>query len=159
MHTNLWYSALAISLTVLSPACASYQPIRNVGIVKAPEGVEVSVLRESCSQNVDPEWPGADLVEATIETQVRNMTSDPILVHRDGFRLTAPDGQEIPTSTWSAQEPMSIAAGQTATFALRFSDRGGLSCSKEMRLDAPAAVTKGADVVRVASVAFLPTQF
>jgi hypothetical protein len=116
------------------------------------------VLRESCSQNVDPQWPGADLVEASLQTQVRNMTSEPVTVHRDGFRLVAPDGQEISTSTWSAREPISLAAGQTADFSLRFSDRGGLSCSKETRLDAPVAVTKGADVVRVASVAFLPTE-
>jgi hypothetical protein len=41
MRTSLWYSALAISLAVLSPACASYQPVRNIGSTKAPEGVEV----------------------------------------------------------------------------------------------------------------------
>src|ERR1700722_8147869 len=75
MSTSLWYSALAISLAVLSPACVSYQPVRNMGGTKAPEGLEVSVLREICSQNVDPQWPGADLVEPTLETQVRNMTS------------------------------------------------------------------------------------
>jgi hypothetical protein len=151
---------LAVLLAVLAPACAELKmrAPAQTPVASAPAGVEVSVVGQRCSQNVDPDWQGADLVQATVETKVRNATGAPVTVYRDGFRLVAPDGQAIPTSSWRAEEPISVAPGQAESFNLRFMDRGGLSCSKEMRLDGPTAVRDGSDVVQVASVSFVPSR-
>jgi hypothetical protein len=151
----------ALFVVGLAPACAELrmQPPVQTTAATAPAGVAVSVVGQRCSQNVDPEWPGADLVQATLETQVRNATAQPVTVHRNGFALVAPDGQAIPNEGWGAHEPITVAAGQAESFTLRFSDRGGLSCSKEMRLDGPTAVTEGPEVVQVASVSFRPSLY
>lgn len=150
-------AAVVASAFAVFPACAGLQPVQKVGAVSPAGPVAVSVLREGCSQNTDPQWPGADLVEATVEARVSNQTGDVLLVRRDGFRLVAPDGRELRTSTWGADQPIALGVGQAQTFQLRFSDRGGLSCSGEMQLTAPAAVTKGGEAVRVASVSFRPS--
>jgi hypothetical protein len=158
--SNVSVLGAAFVLAVLAPACAELKmqaPVQTT-VASAPAGVEVSVVAQRCSQNVDPEWQGADLVQATVETKVRNATGAPVTVHRDGFRLVAPDGQSIPTASWKAEEPISVAAGQAESFTLRFMDRGGLSCSKEMHLDGPAAVSEGSDLVQVASVSFVPSR-
>jgi hypothetical protein len=151
----------ALFVVGLAPACAELQmqPPVQTTVATAPAGVAVSVVGQRCSQNVDREWQGADLVQATLETQVRNSTTQPVTVHRHGFQLVAPDGQAIPNEGWGADASITVAAGQAESFTLRFSDRGGLSCSKEMRLDGPTAVTEGPEVVQVASVSFRPSLF
>jgi hypothetical protein len=158
-HVPVLAAVLVLVFAGLAPACAELQmqPPARVTTTTAPAGVAVAVVGQRCSQNVDPDWPEADLVQATLETQVRNTTAQPVTVHRNGFRLVAPDGQAIPTASWGANEPITVAAGQAESFKLRFSDRGGLSCSKDMRLDGPTAVTEGAQVVQVASVSFRPS--
>jgi hypothetical protein len=108
----------------------------------AQYGVQVAVLRQSCSQMVETDLPGNDLVEIILEVEVRNGTSVPIGVHRDGFQLRAPDGSAIRTSTWFATNPGSVDPGQAQTFELRFMSRGGLSCSKEIVLESSSAVVK-----------------
>jgi hypothetical protein len=113
------------------------------------------VLRESCSQTVETEQPGNDLVETVVEVEVRNGTSEPISVHRDGFRLGASDGSAIRPSTWFANDPLSVEPGQALTLQLRFMSRGGLSCSKEMALESPSAVVKGAEPVKLGAVKFV----
>ncbi|HVZ88686.1 MAG TPA: hypothetical protein VHG72_17065 [Polyangia bacterium] len=156
MRTSFRTAVFASAFAVF-PACAGLQPVQRVAVANPPGPVAVSVLREGCSQNVDPQWPGADLVEATVEARVSNQTGDALVVRRDGFRLMAPDGRELRTSTWGADQPIALGAGQSQTFQLRFDDRGGLSCSGEMRLAAPAAVMKGGEVVQVAAVSFRPS--
>jgi hypothetical protein len=158
--SNVYILGAAFAVAALTSSCAGLkmQPPAQTSVASAPAGVAVSVVGQRCSQSVEPEWPGADLVQATVEAEVRNATAAPVTVHRDGFRLVAPDGQAIPTSSWEAEKPISVAAGQTESFKLRFMDRGGLSCSKEMRLDGPSAVTEGSGVVQVASVSFLPAR-
>lgn len=149
-------TAIVASLLAVVPACAGLQPVQRIGSATPSGGVEVAVLREGCTQNVDPESPGADLVDATVETVVSNRTDGALIVRRDRFRLVGADGQQIPTSTWGAAQPIVLAAGQTETFQLRFSDRGGLTCSGEMRLDAPSAISKEGAPLPVASVLFRP---
>jgi hypothetical protein len=147
---------IALGLAALTPACAGMQPpVHNSGPVTAP-GLEVAVLRQSCSQTVEPDLPGNDLVEAHIEVAVRNTTPGTVTVHRDQLRLRAPDGSAIRPSTWFSAEPLAVEAGQARTFAVRFMSRGGLSCAQEMRLDAGAALTEGAAPLKIGSIAFQP---
>jgi hypothetical protein len=154
-------SALFFSATFgfaeLALACGLQPPIQN-GAAAAKNGIQVAVLRQSCSQTVETEQPGNDLVETIVEVEVRNGTSEPIGVHGDGFRLAAPDGSAIRTSTWFANDPLSVDPGHAQTFRLRFMSRGGLSCSKEMALESPSAVIKGTEPVKLGAVKFVPTR-
>jgi hypothetical protein len=150
----LFFSA-TFGFAALAPACALRPPIQNSGAARAPEGVQVAVLRQSCSQTVETEQPGNDLVEATVEVEVRNASPAPIAVHRDGFRLTAPDGSAIRTATWFAKDGLSVDPGQTQTFELRFMSRGGLSCSQAMALESPAAITRGTEPMKIGAVTFV----
>jgi hypothetical protein len=146
----------ALLLATLAPACDLQPPIRSSGSAVSKEGIQLSVLRQSCSETVQPKEPGNDLVEVLVDAEVRNDLSEPIMVHRDGFRLAAPDGSAIRTSTWFAIHPITVESGQAQTFQLRFMARGGLSCWKEMALKAFSAVTLATVPVEIGSVRFIP---
>jgi hypothetical protein len=148
-------AAGTFGFTALALACALHPPLQN-GAAAVADGVQVALLRQSCSQTVEADWPGNDLVEATVEVQVHNGAATPVSIRRDGFRLGAANGSAVRPSTWGANEPMSLAPGQTQTFQLRFMSRGGLSCSAAMTLESPAAVTKGDRPVNLAGVQFTP---
>jgi hypothetical protein len=128
----------------------------SFGAAAAEGGVEVVVLGQTCSQTVETEQPGNDLVETIVDLEIRNGTSAPIGVHRDRFRLTTPDGMAIRTSSWFAADSRSIDPGRAQTFELRFMSRGGLSCSKAMILESPAAVVKGTEAVELAAIRLVP---
>jgi len=147
----------ALLLATLVPACGLQPPIQSSGAAVSKEGIQLRVLRQSCSETVQPKQPGNDLVEAIVEVEVRNGMSEPISVHRDGFRLVAPDGSAIRTSTWFAIDPVTVDAAQALTLQLRFMSRGGLSCWKEMALKAFSAVTRGTVPVEIGSVSFIPS--
>ena len=121
----------------LALACGLHPPVQN-GAAAVADGVQVAVLRQSCSQTVEADWPGNDLVEATVEVQVHNGAPTPVSLRRDGFRLSAADGSAVPPATWGADQPMLLAPGQTRTVQLRFMSRGGLSCSAAMTLESPS---------------------
>ena len=150
----LFFSA-TFGFAALAPACGLQPPIQDAAAV-AKDGIQVAVLRQSCSQTVETEQPGNDLVEAIVEVEVRNSTPAPIGVRRDGFRLGASDGSAIRPSTWSANHLVSIEPGQAQTFQLRFMSRGGLSCSREMALEFPATIIKGTQPVKIEDVKFVP---
>jgi hypothetical protein len=147
---------VALLLATLAPACGLQPPIQSSGSAVSKEGVQLRVLRQSCSETVQPKQPGNDLVEVIVEMEIRNVMSEPIRVHRDGFRLGAPDGSAIKTSTWFAIDPLIVDAAQALTFQLRFMARGGLSCWREMALEAFSAVTKGTVPVEIGAVRFIP---
>ena len=155
-HTRIFFFT-SVALAALAPACALRPPVQNSGAVTEPSGVEISVIGQSCTETVETELPGVNLVDATVEVQVRNAAPPPLVVHRDAFRLRGADGRAIPTTTWRASDPLSIEAGQAATFELRFMSRGGLSCTKAMQLEASAGITKGAAPVRIGAVSFVPS--
>lgn len=152
-------SALFFSSTfgfaALALACGLHPPVQN-GAAAVADGVQVALLRQSCSQTVEADWPGSDLVEATVEVEVHNGAATPVAVHRDGFRLGGSNGSAVRPATWAADQPMSLAPGATQTFQLRFMSRGGLSCSGAMTLESPAAVTKGDRPLNLAGVTFTP---
>ncbi|HZL20845.1 MAG TPA: hypothetical protein VFG23_24140, partial [Polyangia bacterium] len=141
---------------VLTPACAMTSPLQNGSAATTAGGIAMVVERQSCDETVQPRQPGNDLVEAIVELEVRNPTDQPVAVHRDRLRLTAPDGSSIRTSTWFANHPLTIAAAQRQTFQVRFMSRGGLSCWKPMELRADGAVTRGAEPLTLAAVRFTP---
>lgn len=147
----------ALVLTAL-PGCALTPPIQNGGAATTPDGIAVSVLRQRCSETVQPRQPGNDLVEATVEVQVTNPTAAPLAIRRDGFRLGSADGSAIRTSTWLASDPLTVGAGQSQTFALRFMSRGGLSCWKEMELRSAPAISRGTQSLKIGSVRFTPSR-
>ncbi len=147
----------ALGLALLAPACGLTPPILNGGAAVTMDGISVAVLRQSCSETVQPKQPGNDLVEAIVEVQVTNPTATPLAIRRDGFRLGAADGSAIRTSTWFASDPLTVGAGQSQTFALRFMSRGGLSCWKEMELRAAPAITRGTASLKIGSVRFTPS--
>ena len=148
----------SIVVAALAPACGLRPPVQNSGAATADDGVAVAVLRQSCTETVETELPGVPLVETKVEIEVRNAAPPPLIVHRDGFHLRGADGRAIPTTSWQADEPLSIEAGQTRTFELRFMSRGGLSCTKPMQLEAAAGITKGAAPVRIGAVTFVPSK-
>lgn len=151
------FGVVTCGLATLALACSLRPPIQN-GPPAAQDGIAVAVLGQSCSQTVETEQPGNDLVEATLSVEVRNGATTPIAVRRDGFRLVAPDGSSIRTSTLSASEPVSLAPGQTQSFELRFMSRGGLSCSREMSLQSPSAILRGTAPVELGAVRFVPAR-
>jgi len=155
-HTRILFFA-SVAFAALAPACALHPPVQNSGAAVDPSGVEISVIGQSCTETIETELPGVNLVDATVEVQVRNGAPPPLVVHRDAFRLRGADGRAIPTTTWNASAPLSIESGQAGTFQLRFMSRGGLSCTKPMQLEASAGITKGAEPVRIGAVSFVPS--
>jgi hypothetical protein len=155
-RTRLFFLT-SVALGTLAPACALHPPVQNSGAAVAPSGVQIAVTGQSCSETVETDLPGVNLVQAIIQVQVRNTAPPPLIVHRDAFRLRGPDGRAIPTMTWRAGEPLSIEAGQASTFELRFQSRGGLSCTKPMQLEASAGITKGTEPVQIGAVSFVPS--
>ena len=142
-----------------APACAPLRlPYKSGGPAASREGVELAVSRQSCTQNVDPDFYGQDLVEEVVEVQVRNATSNPLTVQRDAFRLISPDGHGLKTMTWRAVDPLSLNAGETRTFELRYMTRGLLECTREMKLDADAGVKMNGRPIEVDAVSFQPSR-
>jgi len=143
----------------LAPACAPLRlPYKSGGPAASREGVELAVSRQSCTQNVDPDFQGQDLVEEVVEVQVRNATSNPLTVQRDAFRLISPDGHCLKTMTWRAVDPLPLSAGETRTFELRYMTRGLLECTREMKLDADAGVKMNGRPIQVGAVSFQPSR-
>ena len=148
-------AATMLGVTSVAWGCGLRPPIRNSGTVTTADGVQVGLLGQSCSQTVETDLPGNDLVEMTVQIEVRNGTSQALGVHRDGFRLMGSDGRSIPTSTWFASKPLSIGPRQVETFDLRFMSRGGLSCSKEMTLQSPSAIVQGTAIANIGAIRFV----
>lgn len=159
IHPRAFLFPASVLLAAIAPACALHPPVQNGGaaIAAAQPGVQVAVVGQSCDQTVEPDFPGADLVETTVEIQVRNAGAMPLTIHREAFDLRAPDGEAIPTSTWCASDPLSVGAGQSRTFRLRFMSRGGLSCTRPMQLESAAAITAGATRIGIGAVTFVPS--
>ena len=148
-------AVVTFGLTMVASACGLQPPIRNSGDVTTADGVQVAVLGQRCSQTVDNYLPGSDLVEMTVQIEVRNNTPDTLGIYRNGFRLTGTDGRSIPTSTWFSNRPMALGPQQTQTFDLRFMSHGGLSCSKEMTLESPSAIVRGTTTTTIGSIRFV----
>jgi len=153
-------SALACSVALaLTPACAGlHPPLQNSGPAVSREGVQVAVTRQGCSETVEPEQPGNDLTEEIVEVQVRNDTPAPLTVHREAFRLITPEGYSLETLTFGANQPLTVAAGETRAFELRYMTRGSLECAREMRLEAGRGITSGSNPVDVGGVRFVPSR-
>ena len=132
--------------------------IANSGPSNSPEGVQVAVVRQACAQTQEPDYYANDLIEATLEVQVRNPTQDPITVHRDAFRLVTPEGIVLRTVTWGAIDPLTVNHGETGTFELRFMTRGGLECAREMKLEPDSGVTLRDRPVHIGGVSFVPSR-
>jgi len=157
IHPRAFLWPASVLLAAIAPACALHPPVQNGGAAMAvPPGVQVAVLGQSCDQTVEPDLQGADLVETTVEIQVRNVGVTPLTVHREAFDLRAPNGEAVPTSTWCASDPLSVDAGQSRTFQLRFMSRGGLSCTQPMQLESASAITAGATPIGIGAVTFVP---
>ena len=145
---------VALVVLPLMPACRPTPPIQNGGAAVTADGIAVAVVRQTCSETVQAKQPGNDLVEAIVEVEVRNPTAVPLGIRRDEFRLSAPDGSAIRTSTWFANDPLTVGAGQAQTFQLRFMSRGGRSCWKPLELRAASAITRATEVLKIGSVRF-----
>ena len=150
--------AVTTLLVVGGSGCALTPPFKNGGPSVSHEGVQVAVTRQRCDQTDEPDWYGADLVETTLEVQVRNATSTQLTVHRDAFRLRGPEGTALKPQTWRSADPMTINGGAAGTFELRFMTRGGLECAGEMLLDVDNGLALPAGPVKVGSVRFVPSR-
>jgi hypothetical protein len=151
---------LTATLVAASGACMPLTPpAKNAGPSSSEKGIQVAVLRQSCSATQEPDRYGSDLVEANVEVQVRNGAPAPATVHRDNFRLLAPDGSALRTITRRAADPLTLAGGASQTFELRFMTRGGLACAKEMRLDPDGGIVLGASPLAFAPVSFTPASY
>jgi len=151
-------SVMAVGI-VVAPACAPLRlPYKGGGPAASREGVEIAVSRQSCTQNVDPDFYSEDLVEEVVEVKVRNATSTPLTVQRDAFRLISPDGYGLKTMTWRAIDPLPLKGGESKSFELRFMTRGLLQCTREMKLDPDAGVTINGRPVELGAVSFQPSR-
>ena len=150
-------AALAVGLFAFLPACALKPPVENSGTV-SKDGVQLAVIGQRCTETVEPEWPGANLVQTIVEVQFANAGSAPLTIHPDRFHLRGTDGRKVPAGGWRAREPLSVDAGQSKKVKVEFMTRGGLSCTKPMELDADSGVTVGATPVKVGSVTFVPSR-
>jgi hypothetical protein len=151
-------SILALG-SIFAPACAPLRlPYKSAGPAAAQDGVEIAVTRQSCTQEADPDFFGTDLVEEVVEVQVRNAIANPLAVQRDAFHLISPDGQWLQAMTWRAVEPLAVNAGETRSFQLRYMARGGLECTREMKLDADAGVRVNGRAIRVGAISFQPSR-
>lgn len=149
--------ALVVLLLAGAGGCvAMTPPAQNAGPALSDKGIQVAVVRQSCSQTQEPDEDGWDLVEANIEVQVRNGAPAPATVQRDKFRLLSPDGAALKTMTWGAADPLTVAGGASQTFDLRFMTHGGLECAKEMRLDLDSGIKLGESPVAFQPVSFTP---
>jgi len=150
-------SLLVLATTASVSACAPLRlPVENSGPARSREGIELAVTRQACTQNEDPDFPHAALVEERVELQMRNATSVPVTVQRDAFRLITPEGYALRPMTWRAADPMTLGGGEARTFELRYMTEGGLACDREMRLEADGGVRLGGGAVAVQAVRFRP---
>jgi hypothetical protein len=144
-------------LLVLGAACAMSPPAQNAGSL-ASEGVQVAVVGQRCAETVETDWPGANLVETTVQFQVRNSNPNPVTVNREQLYLRGTDGRAVRSRGWEAGQPVQVGSGETKTFDLQFMTRGGMSCSKPMQLDAAAGISVGSQPLRIGSVTFVPSK-
>jgi len=150
--------AVAPLLAAVGSGCALSPPFKTAGPAVSPQGIQVAVTRQRCDQVQEPDQYGWDIVETTLEVQVRNATPATLTVHRDAFRLLGQEGTALKTQTWRAADPLTIDGGATGTFELRFMTRGGLECAGEMGLDADAGLRLPEGPVKVGTVMFTPSR-
>lgn len=152
------FAVLAIvALSSVAGGCASLRPAAQTSPpAVSPEGVQVALLGQSCVQVKGSDWPYNDLVEVHVAFGVNNPTSMPLVVHRDQFRLIAPDGIALRTLTWGAGEPVTVAPGQQPSFELRYMTRGSLNCAQPMELAPATGVVAGDHPLTLAAVRFVP---
>jgi hypothetical protein len=161
MKRNVGPSALrfvSLATLILAPACASMRPpAQNSGPTLSSEGVQLAVLKQSCTQTQEPDQPDNDLAEAIVEVEVRNSAPDAVTVSRTEFRLLTPDGFALKTRTWGSADPLVLKGGETRAFEMRFMSRGSLQCSRELRLDPGGGICFGGKSVRMKAVSFVPS--
>jgi hypothetical protein len=149
-------AALLVPLAGAS-ACASMQPpAHTTGPALSREGVQLAIDRQACVQTKEPDFYGNDLVEETLDIEVQNRTGEPVTIHRDAFRLLEPDGVGLATVTWRAVDPVTVGAGHSRTFELRFMTRGSLECGREMGLQAESGVVLRDHPVHLQGIRFVP---
>jgi len=154
--SRMFVLAAAVALPALAGGCATMRaPAQGGAPAVSPEGVKVALVGETCTQSREPDWKGANLIEVQLALAVTNPTSAPLMVHRDQFRLVAPDGTAVQTITYGAADPLSVAPGEQS-FELRFMTRGGLRCNTPMDLETRGGVLAGDHPVTLASVRFIP---
>ena len=147
-----------LATVTLTPACASMRPpAQNSGPTLSTEGVQLAVLRQSCTQSQEPDQTGNDLAEAVVEVQVRNAAPAPVTIRRTAFRLLTPDGFALKTMTWGSADALVLAGGETRAFEIRFMSRGSLACGRELQLDPGAGVCLGGKSVKMKAVTFTPS--
>jgi len=150
--------AAAALLTMPGFGCALTPPFKNAGPSVSREGVQVAVVRQRCAQVAEPDDYGWDLVTTELEVQIRNTTPSQLTVHRDAFRLLCKDGSALRTQSWGAADPVTIDAGTSGTFQLRYMARGGPECTGEMVLDVDDGLTLSGSPVKIAGVRFVPSR-
>jgi hypothetical protein len=161
MKRNVRSSALglvSLCTLILAPACASMRaPARNSGPALSTEGVQLSVVKQSCTQTQEPDQPDNDLAEAIVEVEVRNAAPDAVTISRTAFRLLTPDGFALKTRTWGSADPLVLKGGKTRAFEMRFMSRGSLECGRVLRLDPGTGICLGGKSVKMNAVTFVPS--
>ncbi len=156
--TSLGRVPFLLTLAVASACVPLRPPVQNSGPTVSHDGVQVAVTRQACSESVEPEQPGNNLTEETIDLQVGNMLATPLSVHRDAFRLVTPDGSALKTITFRAADPLTLAAGETRSFKLRYMTRGSLQCDRSMTLEVSSGIRAGGNPVDLAPIQFVPVR-
>ena len=147
----------SVAVCSLAGGCATLRPpVQNAAPAVSPEGVQVALLGQACTQTQESDWPYADLVEVHVAVGVSNPTANLLVVHREQFRLIAPDGTALRPLTWRAADPFTVAPGQQPSFELRYMTRGSLGCAEPMTLAPADGVVAGDRPLALAALRFLP---
>jgi hypothetical protein len=154
--SRLASASLPLALA-LAPACAGLvPPARSSGPAISPQGVQIAVVKQQCTQTQEPDQPDNDLAEEIVDVQVRNVAAGPVMIVRTDFRLLTPDGFALKDATWGSADPLVVNGGDTRVFELRFMSRGSLECGRELELDAGTGVSLGKTPVKLSTVRFVP---
>ena len=152
------FGLVSLCTLILAPACASMRPpAQNSGPALSTEGVQLAVVKQSCTQTQEPDQPDNDLAEAIVEVEVRNSAPDAVTISRTAFRLLTPDGFALKTRTWGSADPLVLKGGETRAFEMRFMSRGSLECGRELQLDPGTGICLGGKSVKMSAVSFVPS--
>jgi hypothetical protein len=112
----------------------------------------MDIASQFCEESNDPDWVGNEVVQLRMKIAVVNRGNAPVLLRPDQLRLLAPDG--VAAEPVSSDGPIVLATNESRIVAVRFMNRGSLTCRGEMKLDAAAAVRAGAKPVPLQPIAF-----
>jgi hypothetical protein len=156
LGAKLSASLLRYLFVMAAASCSSTLPLaRGGGAIFSDEGVLFAIDGQRCKQMPDSSQPGKTLVDATLALEVGNPTNLSVTFEPAGFVLMVSDRASVPkTAGDESTEPMSVPAGSSSRFELRFLASG--TCTQEMVLEPKSAIKLSGRPVQIKAIRFVP---